>query len=151
MKTEPEVFSFSDLMKASGKTTCWEGVRNYQARNFMRDNFKLGDRVFVYHSNAGDGTGIAGIAEIAREAYPDQSALDPKSEYFDDKSVKVGASRWLMVDVKAVKQFKHTISLSALRGVKGLEGMAVLQKGQRLSVQPVSESEWAIVLKLAVV
>jgi len=147
MKTEPEVFSFDDLMAAPGKTTCWEGVRNYQARNMMRDDFKTGDMVLVYHSNANP-PGVAGIARVVREAYPDPAALDPKSEYFDEKSKAEGKSRWVMVDIQAVSPARQVVSLDLLRSTKGLEAMQVLKKGQRLSIQPVTASEWGIVCKL---
>lgn len=147
MKTEPEVFSFDDLMKAPGKTTCWEGVRNYQARNMMRDEFKVDDRVLVYHSNANP-SGVAGIARVVREAYPDPAALDPKSEYFDEKSKAEGKSRWVMVDIKAVQPARQVVSLEQLRATRGLEDMLVLRRGQRLSIQPVTPREWEIVCKL---
>jgi predicted RNA-binding protein with PUA-like domain len=149
MKTEPEVFSFDDLLKAPKKTTAWEGVRNYQARNFMRDDFKVGDFVFVYHSNAGEETGIAGVAEVTAAAYPDQSALDPRSPYFDEKSAKMAASRWVLVDVRAVKKFRSPITLSHLKAQSILANMAVVQRGQRLSVQPVTPGEWVAVENLA--
>jgi len=149
MKTEPDVFSFDDLLRAPKKTTSWEGVRNYQARNFMRDDFKVGDLVFIYHSNAGDETGIAGIAEVVKGAYGDQAAMNPKSPYFDEKSAKAGASRWVVVDVRAVRKFKTPVTLSQIKSTPGLERMAVVQKGQRLSVQPVTPQEWGIIEKAA--
>ncbi len=147
MKTEPEVFSFNDLMAAPKKTTCWEGVRNYQARNMMRDDFRVGDMVLVYHSNANP-SGVAGVARVVREAYPDPAALDPKSEYFDEKSKAEGKSRWVMVDIQAVRPAVKVVSLDQLRSTKGLESMQVLKKGQRLSIQPVTAKEWDIVCEL---
>jgi predicted RNA-binding protein with PUA-like domain len=147
MKTEPEVFSFEDLLRAPKQTTCWEGVRNYQARNMMRDDFRIGDLVLVYHSNANP-SGVAGIAKVVREAYPDPAALDPKSEYFDEKSKADGQSRWVMVDLQAVAPAKKLVSLDDLRSTEGLEDMLVLKKGQRLSVQPVTGAEWKIVCNL---
>ena len=147
MKTEPEVFSFDDLMRAPGATTCWEGVRNYQARNTMRDEFRVGDQVFVYHSNANP-PGVAGIARVVRGAYPDPAALDPNSEYFDEKSKAAGESRWVMVDVQGVRAAKGIVSLDVLRGTTGLEGMQLLKRGQRLSVQPVTADEWQIICGL---
>jgi predicted RNA-binding protein with PUA-like domain len=148
MKTEPEVFSFDDLMKAPGKTTCWEGVRNYQARNMMRDDFKVGDEVVIYHSNANP-PGVAGFARVVREAYPDPAALDPKSDYFDEKSKADGKSRWVMVDVQAVAPAKKLLSLEEIRKTSGLEDMLLLRKGQRLSIQPVTAAEWTILSRLA--
>ena len=130
MKSEPEVYSIDDL--ARDKKTYWDGVRNYQARNFMRDQMKPGDPVFFYHSNA-EPSGIAGIAEVASKGYPDPSASDPA---------------WYVVDIKYVKTFNRLIPLEELRKVKGLEKMTLLQKGSRLSVQPVSEKEWKIINKI---
>ncbi len=147
MKTEPDVFSFADLVRAPKKTTGWDGVRNYQARNFMRDAFRVGDGVLIYHSNA-QPSGVVGVAEVVRPAYPDDLALDKNSEYFDAKSAEDGVSRWVKVDVRAVAQFKHFLSLDDLRKHKALQNMLVLKRGMRLSVQPVSKSEWELVLKL---
>jgi predicted RNA-binding protein with PUA-like domain len=148
MKTEPGVFSFDDLVKAKGKTTAWEGVRNYQARNFMRDGMKLGDKVFIYHSGTDD-PHIAGVAEVVKEAYPDKSALDPKSDYFDEDSKKKGESRWSLVDVKATHRLKAPFTIKDARSTAGLEKMPLIQKGQRLSIQPVTESEWRVIIKKA--
>ena len=147
VKSEPDVFSFADLLKAPKKTTCWDGVRNYQARNTLRDQMKTGDRVFYYHSNA-EPSGIAGICEVVREGYPDHTAFDPKDPHFDPKSRR-DEPTWYMVDVRAVAPFPRLVTLAELKGVKGLEKMALVQKGSRLSVQPVSSSEWAIVCRLA--
>lgn len=147
MKTEPDVFSFDDLVRRPQHTEHWDGVRNYQARNFMRDEFRLGDEVFIYHSST-DVPNIAGIATVVKEAYPDPSALDPKSEYFDEKSQAVGESRWVMVDVQAKERFTRPVSLATIRGTKGLERMPLLQRGQRLSIQRVSPEEWEIIVKL---
>jgi len=147
VKSEPEVFSFSDLLKAPKKTTFWDGVRNYQARNTLRDQMKKGDLVFFYHSNAEE-TGIAGICEVVKEGYPDHTALDPKHDHFDPKS-KADAPTWYMVDVRAVEAFPKVLTLAELRGMKGLEKMPLLQKGSRLSVQPVAASEWALICKHA--
>ena len=147
VKSEPDVFSFDDLLARPGRTTHWDGVRNYQARNTMRDGMKKGDLVFFYHSST-DPAAIVGIAEVAREAYPDASALDPNDSHFDPKS-KAEAPTWFMVDLKAVKKLARPLSLTELRGVKGLEKMTLLQKGSRLSVQPVTSAEWTIVTALA--
>ncbi len=138
LKSEPSVYSIDDLK--ADKTTYWEGVRNYQARNFLRDSLKKGDQVFFYHSNA-EPPGIAGIAEVVKEGYPDPEAFNKKSKYFDAKSKKEKPS-WYVVDIKFNKKFDKVIPLDSLRGKKGLEKMPLLQRGQRLSVQPVSESQW---------
>lgn len=113
----------------------------------MRDDFKRGDLAFIYHSRT-DVPGIVGIAEVVKEAYPDHTALDPKSKYFDSKSKEKGESRWCMVDVKAVKRFKEKVSLATCREVKDLSEMALLKKGQRLSIQPVSAKEWKAICAL---
>lgn len=147
LKSEADVFSFDDLLKAPKRTTCWDGVRNYQARNTLRDLIKKGDRCFYYHSNS-EPTGIAGICEVVREGYPDHTAFDPKDDHFDEKS-KPESPTWFMVDVKAVQKLPRVITLAELKGVKGLEKMALLQKGSRLSVQPVTAKEWATICALA--
>ena len=147
VKSEPDVFSFADLLKAPKKTTCWDGVRNYQARNTLRDQMKQGDRVFYYHSNA-EPSGIAGICEVVREGYPDHTAFDPTDPHFDPKSRRDEAT-WYMVDVRAVAAFPRLVTLAELKGVKGLEKMALVQKGSRLSVQPVTRKEWEIVCRIA--
>ena len=141
MKSEPEVYSIDSL--ARDKKTYWDGVRNYQARNFMRDQMKPGDLVFFYHSNA-EPPGIAGIAEVASPGYPDPSAFDPKDVHYDSKSKKENPA-WYVVDIQFVKKFKRLISLDELRKVKGIENMALLKRG-RLSVQPVTEQEWRNIL-----
>ncbi|MBC7673329.1 MAG: EVE domain-containing protein [Polaromonas sp.] len=146
VKSEPDSFSFHDLLAAKGRTTCWDGVRNYQARNTMRDDMKKGDLVFFYHSST-DPAAIVGIAEVTREAYPDHTALDPADSHFDPKS-KAESPTWWMVDLKAVTTLAQPITLAQLRGVKGLEKMVLLQKGSRLSVQPVSGKEWEIITLL---
>jgi predicted RNA-binding protein with PUA-like domain len=146
VKSEPEAFSFDDLLASPGRTTSWTGVRNYQARNFMRDEMRKGDLVFFYHSSA-DPTAIVGVAEVVREGYPDHTALDPKDPHFDPKG-RADAPVWMMVDLRAVEAFAHPVTLSDLRGVKGLERMVLLQKGSRLSVQPVSAEEWEIVYRM---
>jgi predicted RNA-binding protein with PUA-like domain len=147
LKSEPEVFSIADLEAAPGKTTFWDGVRNYQARNFLRDEMRVGDGVLFYHSNA-DPPAIAGLAEVVRAGYPDHTAFDPKSDHYDPKS-KPDAPTWFMVDVRHVKTFARPLGLDELRAVKGLEGMELLRKGSRLSVQPVTAAEWKIVTGLA--
>lgn len=147
MKSEPDVFSFSDLIKAPKKTTHWEGVRNYQARNLMRDEFRLGDLVLFYHSNA-EPTGIFGVCEVVREAYPDKFAWDPKSKYFDPDSEKKGVNPWVMVDVKAKLRFDKPVLRDDLKNHPPLKNMMVLKKGSRLSVQPVTLAEFEFICKL---
>lgn len=143
VKSEPAVFSFDDLLARPGRTTPWDGVRNYQARNTMRDDMKKGDLVFFYHSSA-DPAEIAGIAEVVRDGYPDSSALDANDSHFDPKSTPESPT-WFMVDLRAVEKLDRPLPLAELRGVKGLEKMTLLQKGSRLSVQPVTAAEWEIV------
>ena len=147
MKTEPDVFSFDDLVACPNMTEPWDGIRNYQARNFMRDEFKLGQEVFIYHSNSKE-AGIYGIAKVVKEAYPDHTALDPKAKYFDEKSEAKGESRWVMVDVQATHRFKKPVLLKDMKEMPELEGMALLKQGQRLSIQHVSKDEWSYIKKL---
>jgi predicted RNA-binding protein with PUA-like domain len=146
VKSEPDVFSFADLVASPNGTTRWDGVRNYQARNFMRDGMKRGDRVFFYHSST-DPTAIVGVAEVAREAYADPTALDASDSHYDPKS-RADAPTWVTVDLRAVEPLANPVTLAALRSVKGLEKMVLLQKGSRLSVQPVTPQEWEIVYAL---
>lgn len=147
VKSEPDVFSFDDLMAKPSRTTHWDGVRNYQARNTMRDDMKKGDLVFFYHSST-DPAAIVGIAEVVREGYPDASALDPADSHFDPKS-KADTPTWYMVDLEGTEKLPRPLSLAELRGVRGLEKMTLLQKGSRLSVQPVTAAEWTVITKLA--
>lgn len=144
MKSEPDVYSIDDL--ARDGTEPWEGVRNYQARNFMSD-MVVGDWVLFYHSNAKP-PGIAGLAKVCKEAYPDPTQFDAKSQYFDSKSRK-DAPRWSMVEVEFVEKFPEFLSLQTLKDTKSLKGMRVIQKGQRLSVQPVEKPHFDEVLRLA--
>jgi predicted RNA-binding protein with PUA-like domain len=146
MKSEPDEFSIDDLERAPKRTTPWFGVRNYQARNFMRDGMRVGDRAFFYHSSCSE-PGIAGIVEICAPAYPDATQFDPKSAYYDAKSTRA-APRWLNVDVSHVKK-TALVTLPMLRATPGLENMVVLRKGNRLSITPVTPAEWKIVEKLA--
>ena len=147
MKSEPNCYSIDDLAAEPNKTTHWDGVRNYQARNFMRDDMKIGDKVLFYHSNAKP-PGVAGVATIVAESYPDFTAFDPKDKHYDPKSIQE-SPRWFMVDIKLVKKFKRLVSLPELRTVKSLEGMVLLQKGSRLSVQPVTRKQFETVCKQA--
>jgi predicted RNA-binding protein with PUA-like domain len=145
IKTEPDVFSIADLERAG--TTGWEGVRNYQARNFMRDEMKAGDLVLVYHSNA-EPTGVAGVAKVVGPPVPDPSQFDPKSEFFDATSPR-DEPRWMMVKVAFVERFAAVVPLEVLKREAKLKGMPLLQKGQRLSVQPVPPAQFDHVLRLA--
>ena len=145
MKSEPSAYSIDDL--ARDKTAYWDGVRNYQARNFMRDGMKKGDSVLFYHSNA-EPPGIAGIAKIDKESYPDFTAWDAKDAHFDPKSPKE-KPLWFMVDVQYSKKFKNFISLEELKAQPSLKGMLVLKRGMRLSVQPVEKKHFDIICKMA--
>ena len=145
MKSEPSVFSFDDLKKAPKKTTSWEGVRNYQARNMLRDEMKKGDGVLFYHSSVSPQI-IAGTATIVREGYPDPTQFDPKSDYYDADS-KPGDPRWYMVDIQLDRPLATPLTLEELKKTPGLEDMVLLKKGSRLSVQPVTEKQWRIILK----
>ncbi|KTD65566.1 EVE domain-containing protein [Legionella spiritensis] len=140
VKSEPSCFSIDDLQKAPEKTTHWDGVRNYQARNFMRDDMAVGDLVFFYHSNCNP-PGIAGIAEVTSPAYPDYTAFDPNSEHPDEKSTPDNP-RWFMVDVRFKEKFDHLIPLETLKHYPELANMTLLRKGNRLSVMPVGKQEW---------
>jgi len=143
MKSEPSVYSIDDLAR-DGRTH-WDGVRNYQARNFMRDQMKVGDEVLFYHSNA-EPPGVVGIARVVREGYPDHTARDPNSKYYDPKASEEDP-RWFMVDVEFVEKFDEIVSLDTLKSTPGLENMLVTKKS-RLSVQPVTEREFEIVRRL---
>jgi predicted RNA-binding protein with PUA-like domain len=146
MKSEPRVFSFEDLIRSPGRTTTWEGVRNYQARNLMRDESQKGDRALIYHSGIAMPI-IMGIAEVLREGYPDSSATDPKSRYFDSDTRRRD-NPWIAVDVRAVEKFQILVTRELLKNEAKLKKMMVLKRGARLSVQPVTEAEFAIVRSL---
>ena len=146
VKSEPDVFSFADLVASPNGTTRWDGVRNYQARNFMRDGMRVGDLVFFYHSST-DPAAIVGVAKVARAAYADPTAFDASDPHFDPKS-RADAPTWMTIDLRAVEALARPLTLTDLRGVRGLEKMALLQKGSRLSVQPVTPAEWAIIHRL---
>jgi predicted RNA-binding protein with PUA-like domain len=167
MKSEPEVFSIEDLRRADGQTTCWDGVRNYQARNFLRDEIKTGDGVLYYHSNA-QPPGIAGEAVVVaapcvrtppapspapvgaghiRAGYPDFTAFDPNDPHYDPKSDPTHPT-WYMVDVRFVRACKALIALDRLRSIPTLRSMLVLRRGMRLSVQPVTAREWDVIMAL---
>jgi predicted RNA-binding protein with PUA-like domain len=142
MKSEPSEVSIDDLASYKHQTVGWFGVRNYQARNFMRDEMKLGDGVLFYHSSCAE-PGIAGLAEVVREAYPDPTQFDPKSKYFDPKA-QVSNPRWFQVDVKLVKKTR-LLPLAEIREYSSLSEMRLLQRGNRLSITPITLSEWNII------
>lgn len=144
MKCEPSAYTIDDLQRDG--VTSWEGVRNFQARNFMRDEMRRGDKVLFYASNA-DPSGVTGLAEIVREAYPDAFATRKGHEYYDPKATKEDAI-WVMVDIGFVEKFREIVPLETLKKTRGLEKMMVTRKGSRLSIQPVTESEFAIVAEL---
>jgi predicted RNA-binding protein with PUA-like domain len=144
VKSEPEAYSIEDLERDG--TTTWEGVRNYQARNYIRDRMKPGDRVLFYASNT-EPAGVTGIAEVSRGGYPDHFAFDNRHEYFDPKSNPTGPT-WYMVDLRFVERFPAIVPLARLKATPGLEKMVVLQRGSRLSVQPVTKEEFDLVSRL---
>jgi predicted RNA-binding protein with PUA-like domain len=145
MKSEPSVFSIDDLARAKNQTTSWDGVRNFQARNLLREA-QVGDSVIFYHSSA-DPPAAVGTATIAKAAYPDATQFDPKSDHYDAASKK-DDPRWFVVDVKFERKFPRPVTLAELRATPALEGMVLLRKGSRLSVQPVTPAEWKVVCKL---
>jgi predicted RNA-binding protein with PUA-like domain len=148
MKSEPDCFSFTNLLTGHPEqVTCWDGVRNYQARNFLRDDIQVGDGVLFYHSNIKE-PAIVGVARVVRGGYPDHTALDPRSDHFDPKATD-DKPIWYMVDVQAVAPLPFPLTRQLLRHHPVLSGMDVLRRGNRLSVQPVTEKQWSAVLELA--
>ena len=144
VKSEPDCYSFSDLERDG--VSAWEGVRNYQARNYMRDDMKRGDKVLFYHSSTAV-PAVVGVAEVASDPYPDPTQFDPQNEYFDPKSTKE-APRWLLVDLRPVKPLRREVPLAELKETPGLEEMLLLQRGNRLSVMPVEDRHFEAVLEL---
>ncbi|MGZ4960023.1 MAG: EVE domain-containing protein [Methylomonas sp.] len=144
MKSEPEAFSIDDLRSRPQQTEHWDGVRNYQARNMMRDEMKVGDQVFFYHSNCEE-PGIVGIAEVIREGYPDFTAFHPEDKHFDPKS-NPDKPTWFMVDVRFVRKLSRTISLRELKLKTQLSDLALLRRGNRLSIMPVAAQDWDFIL-----
>ena len=144
MKSEPDVYGIDDLRK--DKTDHWEGIRNYQARNFIRDDMAKGDLAFFYHSSC-DEPGITGVMKINKTAYPDFTAFDPEAKYFDPKS-DPDNPRWFMVDVRYVRKLKRNLSLKELKLHEPLSNMRLLQRGNRLSIMPVAEHDWNYILEL---
>lgn len=147
LKSEPSCFSIEDLQNMPHQTSPWDGIRNYQARNFMRHDMSIGDQAFFYHSSCAT-PGIVGTIEIVSEAYPDDTAFDPASDHPDPKSTPEHP-RWFMVDVRFKQQFSEIISLAALKTHPELDDMRLLQKGNRLSILPVSPKEWMFISNLA--
>ncbi len=146
-KSEPSTYSFADLMGEKGRRTYWDGVRNYQARNLLRDDVQVGDGVLFYHSSTKP-MAIVGMARVAKRGYPDHTAFDPGDEHYDPKSDPDNPS-WYMVDIAGVAAFAEPLPRDDLKGVAALKSMMLLQRGARLSVQPVSRAEWRAILKLA--
>lgn len=146
LKSEPYSYSIEMLQKEKNKTTHWDGVRNYQARNFMRDNMQKGDLAFFYHSNCKT-PGIVGIVQVIKESYADFTAFDPKDEHHDPKS-DPNHPRWVMIDVQYREQFQETIALHELRNALQLRNMLILRKGNRLSITPITQEEWDTILAL---
>lgn len=142
VKSEPTAFSIDDL--AARKVEPWDGVRNYQARNFMRDGMRVGDHVFFYHSNCAE-PGIVGVAKVASDAYPDPTQFDPKNAHFDPGSSR-DDPRWLLVDMAFVRKLKRVITLDELKPLEALDGLALVRRGNRLSVMPVSKAHWQAIL-----
>ncbi len=141
-KTEPDEFSINTLQTKG--VSCWEGVRNYQARNMIRDQIQAGDRVFIYHSSCNN-IGIAGVAKVIKGAYPDHFQFDPTSDYYDPKSDS-HQPKWFMVDIEFERKFDRILPLSALKSMPELSELALVKRGNRLSVMPVSELEWQAIM-----
>ena len=146
MKSEPNAFSIDDLAKMPQQTEHWDGVRNYQARNMLRDALQVGDQVFFYHSNCAI-PGIVGVMEVVRAGYPDHTAFDPQSKYFDPQS-HPDKPRWFMVDVKYLRHTRRLIPLAELKQQPALENMPLVRKGNRLSIMPVSKQEWDFIQQI---
>lgn len=147
VKSEPETFSIDDLSKAKDKTTYWDGVRNYQARNYMRDEMKKGDAVLFYHSNT-EKPAVVGVCEVIREGYPDFTAFDPDEAHFDPKSKKDNPA-WIMVDIKLGHKFQRPVSLEEIKESRKLQKMKLVQRGNRLSVMPVEKEEFDEILSMS--
>jgi len=147
IKSEPHVFSFDDLLASPKQTTPWDGVRNYQARNFMRDDMKQGDKILYYHSSTKI-PGVVGVAEVASDPYPDPLQFDENSNYYDEKASK-DEPRWILVDVKGVEKLPRLVTLDEIKSEERLADMRLVQRGNRLSVMPVTKKEFEIILELA--
>lgn len=147
MKSEPSCFSIDDLAESKKQTTHWDGVRNYQARNFLRDEVKTGDKVLYYHSNAKPNA-VVGICEVVKEGYPDFTAFDPEDKHFDPKSTKEEPT-WFMVDLKLINKFDQPVTLSDIKSNGKLQNMKLVQRGNRLSVMPVTKAEFNEIVKMS--
>lgn len=145
-KSEPSEFSWEDLKKSNNQTTFWDGIRNYQARNFLRDEIKKGDGVLFYHSSSNP-LAVVGHCEVVKEGYPDHTQFDSKNDHFDPKAKK-DSPTWFMVDIKLVKEFKDPVTLNSIKANLKLKSMKLIQRGQRLSIQPVTKAEWDEILKM---
>ncbi|MBA4310691.1 MAG: EVE domain-containing protein [Chlorobiaceae bacterium] len=146
VKSEPEAFSIDDLMKCNNQTTFWDGVRNYQARNYLRDECKIGDSLLFYHSNS-EPTGVVGICEVVKNGYPDFTAFDSDSKHFDEKSVPENPT-WFMVDIKFKKKFARIVILDEIKSNVKLKNMKLVQRGNRLSVMPIEKEEFDEIVKM---
>ena len=146
-KTEPDAFSIDDLATRAKQTEHWDGIRNYQARNFLRDQVKLGGKVFIYHSSCKE-VGIAALAEVVKEAYPDHTQFDPESHYYDPKST-TDNPRWVMVDVKFIEKFPAVLALKKIKTMAEINEVGLVKKGHRLSIMPVNENEFSALLQAA--
>lgn len=146
-KTEPDAFSIDDLAERPQQTEPWDGVRNYQARNFLRDKVQIGDKVFIYHSSCKQ-VGIAGVAEVVKAGYPDTEQFNPESKYYDPKA-STDAPRWYRVDVKFVEKFRAVLPLKTIKSLPEVTEIGLVKKGHRLSIMPVEESEWHALYRAA--
>ncbi|MFO7526440.1 MAG: EVE domain-containing protein [Ignavibacteriaceae bacterium] len=146
IKSEPEEFSWNDFKKSKDKTTYWDGVRNYQARNFLRDEMKKGDLVLFYHSNS-DPLAVMGVCEVVKEGYPDHTQFDPDNDHYDPKADPENPT-WIMVDIKFKKEFKNPVTLDEIKSNSKLKNMRLIQRGNRLSVMPVTEAEFDEIVKM---
>ena len=147
IKSEPKTFSIDDLIAAPKQTEPWDGIRNYQARNMMRDQMKLGDRIFFYHSNCNT-PGIVGTVQVARASHPDPTQFQKNSPYYDPKAT-LAQPRWFMVAVQFIEKFKHPVPLNTLKMLPELTNVALIKKGNRLSIIPISEKIWSVIIKLS--
>ena len=145
-KSEPSEFSLEDLKKSKNQTTCWDGVRNYQARNFLRDEMKKGDGVLFYQSST-DPLAIIGYCEVVKEGYPDHTQFEKKNDHYDQKADRKNPT-WFMVDIKLIKEFKQPVTLDVIKAKPKLKNMKLIRRGQRLSIQPVTKTEWDEILKM---
>jgi predicted RNA-binding protein with PUA-like domain len=145
-KSEPSEFSWEDLKKSKNQTTFWDGVRNYQARNFLRDEIKNGDGVLFYQSST-EPLAIVGYCEVVKEGYPDHTQFDKKNDHYDEKA-NPKSPTWIMVDIELAKEFKNPVTLDSIKVNPKLKNMKLIQRGQRLSIQPVTQAEWDEILKM---